>query len=212
MLILVEISFTPDGGRSGAPSWTFLLSFRACFRKVGFASVCSELQFHSASVSASIPHMQDFSTLNFRRSNTKISRNIARCHPRPPAPPPTPTSNSGARSTMPSTTPSPADPCSCISRRPVTPACHGKGKGQLCSRARRRNDYDRAVFAERPWFAPLLFDNGDSDARDHCAAERSTLPSLSLSQASPHASLLHTLLSSPVPVLSRPQPSSPGSA
>jgi len=36
----------------------------------------------------------------------------------------------------------------------------------------RRNDYDRHVFIERPYLGPLLFDNNDSDARDHCAAER----------------------------------------
>lgn len=38
---------------------------------------------------------------------------------------------------------------------------------------RRRNDYDRRVFTQRPLFGALLFDNGDSDARDHCMAERS---------------------------------------
>lgn len=38
----------------------------------------------------------------------------------------------------------------------------------------RRNTYDKHVFAERPLLGPLLFDNNDSDARDHCAAERST--------------------------------------
>lgn len=37
----------------------------------------------------------------------------------------------------------------------------------------RRNEYSRYVFTERPWFGPLLFDNNASDARDHCAAERS---------------------------------------
>jgi hypothetical protein len=37
----------------------------------------------------------------------------------------------------------------------------------------RRPDYDRAAFVERPWFGPLLFDNNTSDARDHCANERS---------------------------------------
>ncbi|TKA33688.1 hypothetical protein B0A50_00524 [Salinomyces thailandicus] len=42
------------------------------------------------------------------------------------------------------------------------------------------NSYSRAVFAERPWFAPLLFDNDDSDARDHCAAERTFLSWLRL--------------------------------
>ncbi|KAI7365604.1 hypothetical protein KC354_g4782 [Hortaea werneckii] len=43
-----------------------------------------------------------------------------------------------------------------------------------------RNSYDRAAFVERPWFAPLLFDNNDSDARDHCAAERTFLSWLRL--------------------------------
>ncbi|KAK5118185.1 hypothetical protein LTR85_008165 [Meristemomyces frigidus] len=43
-----------------------------------------------------------------------------------------------------------------------------------------RNDYDRHVFIERPFFAPLLFDNNDSDARDHCAAERTFLSWLRL--------------------------------
>ncbi|KAK5134058.1 hypothetical protein LTR08_006948 [Meristemomyces frigidus] len=39
-----------------------------------------------------------------------------------------------------------------------------------------RNDYDGHVFTSRPFLGPLLFDNTDSDARDHCAAERSTSP------------------------------------
>ncbi|KAK5696555.1 hypothetical protein LTR97_007858 [Elasticomyces elasticus] len=43
-----------------------------------------------------------------------------------------------------------------------------------------RNDYDRHVFIERPYFGPLLFDNDDSDARDHCAAERTFLSWLRL--------------------------------
>lgn len=38
----------------------------------------------------------------------------------------------------------------------------------------RRNTYDNHVFAERPLLGSLLFDNNDSDARDHCAAERSS--------------------------------------
>jgi len=37
----------------------------------------------------------------------------------------------------------------------------------------RRNTYAHPVFAQRPFLGPLLFDNTDSDARDHCAAERS---------------------------------------
>ncbi|KAK3072917.1 hypothetical protein LTR53_005971 [Teratosphaeriaceae sp. CCFEE 6253] len=43
-----------------------------------------------------------------------------------------------------------------------------------------RNDYDRHVFIERPYLGPLLFDNDDSDARDHCAAERTFLSWLRL--------------------------------
>lgn len=37
----------------------------------------------------------------------------------------------------------------------------------------RSNDNDRYPFVQRPWFGVLLFDNNDSDARDHCANERS---------------------------------------
>ncbi|KAL1583414.1 hypothetical protein WHR41_07568 [Cladosporium halotolerans] len=43
-----------------------------------------------------------------------------------------------------------------------------------------RNTYARHVFTERPLFGPLLFDNNDSDARDHCAAERTFLSWLRL--------------------------------
>ncbi|KAF2716349.1 hypothetical protein K431DRAFT_235583 [Polychaeton citri CBS 116435] len=43
-----------------------------------------------------------------------------------------------------------------------------------------RNFYDRHVFIERPLLGPLLFDNVDSDARDHCAAERTFLSWLRL--------------------------------
>ncbi|EMC91565.1 hypothetical protein BAUCODRAFT_97727 [Baudoinia panamericana UAMH 10762] len=43
-----------------------------------------------------------------------------------------------------------------------------------------RNTYDRHVFAERPYLGALLFDNNDSDARDHCAAERTFLSWLRL--------------------------------
>ncbi|KAK5165596.1 uncharacterized protein LTR77_009125 [Saxophila tyrrhenica] len=43
-----------------------------------------------------------------------------------------------------------------------------------------RNSYDRHVFVERPWFGHILFDNEDSDARDHCAAERTFLSWLRL--------------------------------
>ncbi|KAK3712805.1 hypothetical protein LTR37_008896 [Vermiconidia calcicola] len=42
------------------------------------------------------------------------------------------------------------------------------------------NTFDRHVFTERPWFGHLLFDNKDSDARDHCAAERTFLSWLRL--------------------------------
>ncbi|MCJ1362595.1 hypothetical protein MMC16_001700 [Acarospora aff. strigata] len=35
---------------------------------------------------------------------------------------------------------------------------------------------DGHVVLRRPLFGPLLFDNTDSDARDHCANERSTQP------------------------------------
>lgn len=34
------------------------------------------------------------------------------------------------------------------------------------------------VFCVQPFFAPLLFDNSDSDARDHCANERSMVPQI----------------------------------
>ncbi|GAB7352467.1 hypothetical protein MBLNU459_g2875t1 [Dothideomycetes sp. NU459] len=43
------------------------------------------------------------------------------------------------------------------------------------------NDYDGSVFIQRPLLAPLLFDNNDSDARDHCANERTFLSWLRLS-------------------------------
>ncbi|KAF2772721.1 hypothetical protein EJ03DRAFT_324275 [Teratosphaeria nubilosa] len=42
------------------------------------------------------------------------------------------------------------------------------------------NSYDHRVFTERPWLGPLLFENNDSDARDHCAAERTFLSWLRL--------------------------------
>ncbi|KAI9751225.1 MAG: ATP-dependent RNA helicase dbp4 [Chaenotheca gracillima] len=38
-----------------------------------------------------------------------------------------------------------------------------------------------ALFLARPFFGPLLFDNNDSDARDHCACERTFLSWLRLS-------------------------------
>jgi hypothetical protein len=38
---------------------------------------------------------------------------------------------------------------------------------------RRRNDYDGIAIAKSPLLGALLFDNGSSDARDHCANERS---------------------------------------
>ncbi|KAF2238970.1 hypothetical protein EV356DRAFT_225221 [Viridothelium virens] len=43
------------------------------------------------------------------------------------------------------------------------------------------NSYDRMVFREQPLLGPLLFDNSDSDARDHCANERTFLSWLRLS-------------------------------
>ncbi|KAF1915257.1 hypothetical protein BDU57DRAFT_499114 [Ampelomyces quisqualis] len=43
------------------------------------------------------------------------------------------------------------------------------------------NDYDRAVFRERPFLGVLLFDNVSSDARDHAANERTFLSWLKLS-------------------------------
>lgn len=43
----------------------------------------------------------------------------------------------------------------------------------------RGNNYESNVFIERPLLGSLLFDNTDSDARDHCAAERSMSPPLS---------------------------------
>lgn len=43
------------------------------------------------------------------------------------------------------------------------------------------NDYDRAVFKERPLLGPLLFENNASDARDHAANERTFLSWLRLS-------------------------------
>ncbi|KAG8628570.1 hypothetical protein KVT40_004443 [Elsinoe batatas] len=43
------------------------------------------------------------------------------------------------------------------------------------------NDYDRPVFRARPYTGVLLFDNSDSDARDHAANERTFLSWLRLS-------------------------------
>ncbi|KAF2094904.1 hypothetical protein NA57DRAFT_45501 [Rhizodiscina lignyota] len=43
------------------------------------------------------------------------------------------------------------------------------------------NAYDRTAFTERPLLGSLLFDNNDSDARDHCANERTFLSWLRLS-------------------------------
>ncbi|KAF2401235.1 hypothetical protein EJ06DRAFT_508752 [Trichodelitschia bisporula] len=42
-------------------------------------------------------------------------------------------------------------------------------------------NYDRNVVTERPWLGPLLFQNEASDARDHCANERTFLSWLRLS-------------------------------
>ncbi|KAI4787950.1 hypothetical protein E4T45_13672 [Aureobasidium sp. EXF-8846] len=43
-----------------------------------------------------------------------------------------------------------------------------------------RTGYDRHVFVQRPLLSALLFDNVDSDARDHCANERTFLSWLRL--------------------------------
>ncbi|TKX19854.1 hypothetical protein C1H76_8052 [Elsinoe australis] len=43
------------------------------------------------------------------------------------------------------------------------------------------NNYDRPVFRARPYTGVLLFDNADSDARDHAANERTFLSWLRLS-------------------------------
>ncbi|CBX92782.1 similar to DUF domain-containing protein [Plenodomus lingam JN3] len=43
------------------------------------------------------------------------------------------------------------------------------------------NEYERAVFKERPLLGVLLFDNVSSDARDHAANERTFLSWLKLS-------------------------------
>jgi hypothetical protein len=36
--------------------------------------------------------------------------------------------------------------------------------------------YESSIFCIPPFLGPLLFDNTDSDARDHCANERSSFP------------------------------------
>jgi hypothetical protein len=36
--------------------------------------------------------------------------------------------------------------------------------------------YGSSIFCIPPFLGPLLFDNTDSDARDHCANERSSFP------------------------------------
>jgi hypothetical protein len=44
-----------------------------------------------------------------------------------------------------------------------------------------RRPFGESVFCTLPLFGPLLFDNVDSDARDHCANERSiSLPAISV--------------------------------
>jgi len=45
----------------------------------------------------------------------------------------------------------------------------------------RRNDYEGVIFTESPLLGALLFDNITSDARDHCANERTFLSWLRLS-------------------------------
>lgn len=49
------------------------------------------------------------------------------------------------------------------------------------TRCSRDNHYDRPAFSERPWLGALIFDNEASDARDHCANERTFLSWLRLS-------------------------------
>jgi len=41
--------------------------------------------------------------------------------------------------------------------------------------------HDSSIFCASPFFGPLLFDNTDSDSRDHCANERTFLSYLRLS-------------------------------
>lgn len=53
------------------------------------------------------------------------------------------------------------------------------GYGPLTST--RSNDHDGHTFSQRPLFGLLLFDNVNSDARDHCANERTFLSWLRLS-------------------------------
>ena len=62
----------------------------------------------------------------------------------------------------------------------------------------RSNSYDRSVFVQRPFFGVLLFDNTDSDARDHCANERSksqqARPLPTISRASPFHLIRDTIM------------------
>jgi hypothetical protein len=60
--------------------------------------------------------------------------------------------------------------------------------------------HGKSVFCVPPLFGPLLFDNTDSDARDHCANERST----SLLLLTPSKQLL-TPYPRSVPLLPPPQ-------
>lgn len=53
----------------------------------------------------------------------------------------------------------------------VAAACDASSTSLMNAQCR-RNTRAKA-FGARPFLGPLLFDNNDSDARDHCAAERS---------------------------------------
>jgi len=55
-----------------------------------------------------------------------------------------------------------------------------------------------SIFCLSPIFGPLLFDNTDSDARDHCANERSTFPAMPSSPTIPHTCLPHFKPHSPL--------------
>jgi hypothetical protein len=58
-----------------------------------------------------------------------------------------------------------------------------------------------SIFCVSPLFGPLLFDNTNSDARDHCANERSTSPAMPSSPAISPTYLSH---SKPHPLTSVP--------
>jgi hypothetical protein len=62
-----------------------------------------------------------------------------------------------------------------LRRRPVNPTTFvlswtdGQWANDVLCRYR-----DGSAFTQAPWWSPLLFENESSDARDHCANERST--------------------------------------